>query len=114
MAKYLKFATTAPAAVQEFAKQLGSNIRLARKRRSLTLRDLASRAGIAYDTARAVETGNVQTGLGAYLALIWALGLESHIAGLLRPELDLDGARLELTRTRIRVRHRKDDASDEF
>lgn len=49
------------------------------KRRRLTLRELASKAGISYDTARAVEAGNLQTGLGAYLAMLWAMGLESEI-----------------------------------
>ena len=44
----------------------------ARGGHALTLRELASKAGISDDTARAVEAGNLQTGLGAYLAMLWA------------------------------------------
>ena len=114
MSRHLKFASTAPEGVQQLAKLLGSRLRLARKRRLLTLREAASRAGIAYDTARAAERGNVQTGLGAYLALAWALGLDAQFATLLRPEDDAEGTQLELSRAPRRVRSRKDAEDDEF
>lgn len=110
----LKFASTAPESVRELAKLLGSRLRLARRRRLLTLREAASRAGIAYDTARAAELGSVQTGLGAYLALAWALGLDTQFARLLRPEDDLEGTQLESSRAPRRVRHRKSADDDEF
>lgn len=109
----LKFASTAPVAVQVLARLLGSRLRLARKRRRFTLRELAARAGIAYDTARAVEAGNLQTGFGAYLALAWALGLDDKFASLLAPEDDVDGIALELARTPQRVRHAS-QSDDEF
>jgi transcriptional regulator with XRE-family HTH domain len=104
MPRPLVFAETAPHAVRAAAAELGARIRLARKRRALTLRELAARAGVAYDTARAVERGNLLTGFGAYLALVWALGLEAELAGFLDPERDEEGKQLALARTPERVR----------
>lgn len=106
MPKPLAFAATAPA-VLEAGRELGRRVRLARVRRRIALRELALRAGISYDTARAVETGNLATGFGAYVAVIRALGLESQLAGLLIPDSDVEGKQLELARTPKRARSRK-------
>jgi len=67
MPRPLRLGTTAPFAVKEGAHRIGERLSTARKRRRLTLRDLAAKAGISYDTARAVDAGKLQTGLGAYL-----------------------------------------------
>lgn len=101
----LKFGSTAPAAVQTQAQLLGVRLRFARKRRHLTLREVAAKAGIAYDTARAVEGGNIQTGIGAYLAHAWALGLDHKFTDLLKPEDDTEGGALEIANLPERVRH---------
>lgn len=104
MPRPLMFAATAPAVVAEAARTLGSRIRLARIRRRITRRDLAERAGVNHKTAAAVEAGNLLTGVGAYLALIWALGLERELAQLLAPDHDQEGQQLELARTPKRAR----------
>jgi transcriptional regulator with XRE-family HTH domain len=114
MPRPLVFASTAPAAVLEAGRALGRRVRLARLRRRIALRKLALRAGISYDTARAVEAGNLLTGLGAYLAVIWALGLERQLADLLDPDADVEGKQLELARTPERARSKKGNLDDEF
>jgi transcriptional regulator with XRE-family HTH domain len=114
MPRALQINETAPFAVKEGARHLGERLALARKRRRLTLRDLASRAGISYDTARAAEAGNLQTGLGAYLAMLWAMGLESEIVSFIDPERDEEGKQLELAQLPQRIRHRKERLDDEF
>jgi transcriptional regulator with XRE-family HTH domain len=103
-----------PLQLNDTAQRIGERLTLARKRRRLTLRELASKAGIGYDTARAVEAGNLQTGLGAYLAVLWAMGLESEIQAFADPERDAEGKQLELTRMPQRVRHRKERLDGEF
>ena len=108
------FAATAPAAVLDAGRELGQRARLARIRRRITVRERASRAGVSYDTARAVEAGNLSTGLGAYLALIWALGLERGFAHLLDPDADIEGKQLELARTPERVRRKKGNLNADF
>ena len=114
MPRPLQLNTTAPFAVKNGAKNLGERLALARKRRRLTLRDLAAKAGISYDTARAVEAGNLQTGLGAYLAMLWAMGLESEIQAFADPERDGEGKQLEEARLPQRVRHRKERIDGQF
>lgn len=108
------FAATAPAAVEETARTLGARLRLARMRRRVSLRELAQRAGVNHKTAAAVEAGNLLTGLGAYLALIWALGLERETAKLLDPDRDEEGKQLELARTPKRARAKKGPIDAEF
>jgi transcriptional regulator with XRE-family HTH domain len=114
MPRLLQFNQTAPFAVKEGAQRLGERLTMARKRRRLTLRELAAKAGISYDTARAVEAGNLQTGIGAYLAVLWAMGLESEMQGWLAPEHDEEGRQLELARLPQRVRHPKERLDGEF
>ena len=98
MPRHLKFTEAAIQTVRNGANELGARIRVARKRRQLTLREAAARAGIAYDTARAVERGNPMTGVGAYLALIWVLGLEGELRSLLHPDNDEEGKRRAMAR----------------
>ncbi len=114
MSRPLLFAASAPAAVEEAARDLGRRIRLARVRRRFAQRELASRAGISYVTMRAVEAGSLPTGLGAYLAVIWALGLERELAALLDPDTDVEGKQLELSRTPQRARARKGSDRADF
>jgi transcriptional regulator with XRE-family HTH domain len=112
--KQLKIAQTAPASVLIHARLLGVRLRFARKRRRLTLRELAAKAGVAYGTARAAESGNIQTGIGAYLALAWAMGLDDAFSEVLKPEDDHEGGTLEIANLPERVRHRKSGANDDF
>jgi len=114
MPKPLVFSVSAPAAVQQAARDLGSRLKLARVRRRLSQRELAARAGISYVTMRAIEAGNLLTGLGAYLAAIWALGLEREFAKLLDPDTDAEGKQLELSRTPRRARARKGSPRADF
>lgn len=114
MPRRLMFADSAPAAVEEAAAGLGRRVRLARVRRRLSQRELASRAGVSYVTMRAVEAGSLLTGLGAYLAAIWALGLERELAKLLDPDADIEGKQLELSRTPLRARTKKGSTRADF
>jgi transcriptional regulator with XRE-family HTH domain len=114
MPRRLKLGQTAPAAVHTLTRLIGARLRFARKRRRLTLRELAAKAGVAYETARAAELGNIQTGIGAYIAVAWAMGLDNSFAGLLKPEDDPEGSALELASLPQRVRHPKADADDDF
>jgi transcriptional regulator with XRE-family HTH domain len=104
MPRPLLFAATAPEAVDQAARELGRRMKLARLRRRLSQRELASRAGVSYVTMRAIEAGNLLTGLGAYLAAIWALGLEQELETLLEPDKDMEGKQLELSRMPRRAR----------
>jgi transcriptional regulator with XRE-family HTH domain len=95
---------TAPAKVTAALERLGRNILIARKRRQLRQQDLAMHAGITVPTLRRVEEGALGTGAGAYVAVLWALGLEDQIAQLADPTRDLEGQTLEAARRGQRVR----------
>jgi transcriptional regulator with XRE-family HTH domain len=114
MPRPLMLNETAPYAVKSAAIELGERIRLARKRRLMTLRQIAARAGIAYETARAVENGKLMTGIGAYFALVWALGLERELAQFMDPERDTEGKQLVLAKTPKRARPKTESADNDF
>jgi transcriptional regulator with XRE-family HTH domain len=101
-----------PAKVAAVARQLGRNISIARKRRRLRQQDLAQRAGITIQTLRRVERGSLGTGLGAYVAALWAMGLDGPLAFVADPPGDLEGSTLEAAARGERVRPQEGLSSD--
>ncbi len=59
---------------------LGTNIRLARKRRHWTTESLAERAGISRTTLVAIEKGEPSVSMGHYTSVLFALGLSQDLA----------------------------------
>jgi DNA-binding XRE family transcriptional regulator len=94
----------APAAVVDVAVKLGRDIATARIRRQLREEDLATKAGITRTTLRRVEAGALGTGIGAYAAVLWALGMHHDLAEVAAPERDVEGQTLEAARRGERVR----------
>ena len=66
--------------------------------------DLAMQAGVTVPTLRRVEEGYLGTGLGAYIAALWALGLEDEVSRIADPAHDLEGRTLEAAARGERVR----------
>lgn len=95
---------SAPRKVVAAARRLGSNIRTARLRRQIRQEDLAMQAGVTVPTLRRVEEGYLGTGLGAYVATLWALGLEDEVSRIADPAHDLEGRTLEAAARGERVR----------
>lgn len=93
-----------PAAADHALKELGRNIMTARLRRGWRQQDLAVRAGITRRTLFSVEHGAPGTGIGAYVAVLWALGLHHDVAQLAAPDRDAEGATLEAARQGKRAR----------
>ncbi len=87
----IRDAQRAPARVGDVASSIGRNIALARKPRRLRLADVAAKAGATIPTLRAVEAGNVGTSVGAYIAVLWALGLEDRLLPVATLEFDPEG-----------------------
>lgn len=63
-------------------EQLGSNIKLARKRRGLTTIQVAERAGINRTTLYQVEKGNPSVAMGTYFNVLRVLGLHNDFLKL--------------------------------
>ena len=114
MPKFNLTSATVPYAVERALKRLGANIALARQRRGMRQTDLANKAGITAVTMRRVENGMSTTGIAAYLAALWALGLESEFADIASPDRDEEGKTRERARSPERVRLTAQGLSDEF
>ncbi|HEX2202610.1 MAG TPA: helix-turn-helix domain-containing protein [Longimicrobium sp.] len=109
----ITYAHAPPAAIEEAVARLGANIAAARLRRRWRQEDLARKAGITRTTLVAIEQGKLGTGIGAYVAVLWALGLDADVALLAAPERDIEGQTLEAARLPERARPAT-DLSDDF
>ncbi len=67
-----------PDTQQELVK-LGANIKKARLRRNISAEILAKEAGISIDTFASVEKGKSTVSMGAYAAVLEALGLDGDL-----------------------------------
>lgn len=93
-----------PAEALARIKELGYRVRLARTRRGLSIAELAAKAGINRNTLNALELGRPGVALGAYVTVLWALGLDKTLDGLAHPDADIHGKTLEASRRPTRVR----------
>lgn len=68
--------------LQRLLTEVGENIRLARLRRKLSAAQVAERAGISRPTLLAIEKGTATVNMGAYLMVLFVLGLERSLLHL--------------------------------
>ena len=68
--------------LQQLLTQIGDHIRLARLRRKLSAARVAERAAISRNTLHAIEQGASTVSMGAYLQVLFVLGLEKTILQL--------------------------------
>ncbi len=82
-----------PFPVERSLKALGTNIRIARLRRNLTINDIAERIGTNRKSVMDAERGKASTGIGVYLSILWALGLLDQFNNLADPSQDKEETR---------------------
>jgi transcriptional regulator with XRE-family HTH domain len=63
----------------ELLRGFGDRLRLARRRRRLTAKQVAERAGMAPMTLRSLERGRSGVTMGAYLSVMQVLGIERDL-----------------------------------
>lgn len=95
---------TLPIEAIERIKQLGHRVRLARTRRGMSIAEVAAKAGINRNTLNALELGKPGVSLGAYVTILWTLGLDKTLDGVAYPDSDTHGKTLEASRRPERVR----------
>jgi transcriptional regulator with XRE-family HTH domain len=91
--------------------QLGERIRIARKRRAITMEDMASRMFVTRKTLARLENGDPGVSLAVFVAALWVLGLEKDLLQIAAPDQDQVGLYREQQRLpeRIRPTKSKDD-----
>jgi DNA-binding XRE family transcriptional regulator len=92
-----------PMEITQRAAQLGQRIRVARIRRSWSVADLATKAGINRNTLTALEQGRPGTAIGVCFTVLWALGLHKFLDAVADPDTDLHGKALEASRRPTRA-----------
>lgn len=70
----------------------------------MSIAELAAKAGINRNTLNALELGKAGVALGAYVTVLWALGLDKTLDAVAHPDADLHGKTLEAARRPARVR----------
>lgn len=103
-----------PFAVALACRALGERVSVARRRRRLTQKALAQRAGLSTFTVIRIEKGIPSTELGSIVRVLWAIGLEGTVSRVADPASDEVGVALERSRLPRRVTSRKEKLDDDF
>jgi len=99
-----KLTTAPPYAVEDALKRLGANLRTARIRRKLTIREVAEKIGTGPRPVSDAEKGKPSTGVAVYVALLWTYRLLHRLDDVADPALDKQGLALALHREPVRAR----------
>ena len=99
--------------VEELLQKIGQNIRIARKRRNLTIRELANRVHVDERTISRMELGDPSINFKNLVTVLMVFGLEDTVVDLADPNTDEVGKALEHQKLPQRVR-KKDQLSDDF
>jgi transcriptional regulator with XRE-family HTH domain len=95
---------------QKPLSSLGENLRLARLRRDLSSEMVAERAGISRATLSAIEGGSGSVSMGAWVQVLFVLGLEKDLSVVARD--DAFGRVLQDAKLPLRMRARKSKPKD--
>ena len=96
---------------RSYIQQVGRNLRIARKRRKKTIRELAEMVGVSPATVKRVEAGEPSVKFAIYLAIAEVFQLDDTIS-FAAPEEDAIGMTLEKQRMPKRIRKKKDQRLD--
>ncbi len=96
-----------PPKVKRALGKLGSDITLARKKRSLTAVMMAERLGVAKSTYLKVEKGDPRVSMGTYAMAFFVLGFDQALGEIVDPKRDDQGLLLDAERLPQRVRVRR-------
>lgn len=93
-----------PHEVVSSISKLGEHIAIARKRRGITMEDMASRMFVTRKTLSRLEKGDPGVSLAVLASALWVLGLDKDLLEVAVPERDRVGIFRERQRLPKRVR----------
>lgn len=77
-----------PTIVLDQLQKLGHDFTVARKRRRLSLREMAQRMMVNLKTVQRLEKGDATVGIGIVADALWILGMHKRLGDLVAPETD--------------------------
>src|ERR1700734_2459720 len=77
-----------PAIATDQLQKLGRDIAVARKRRRMSMSEMAGRMMVNLKTVQRLEKGDPSVGVGILAAALWILGLHRRLGDLVAPESD--------------------------
>jgi hypothetical protein len=89
-----------PSPVEHSLKQLGENLRIARKRRGETLLSFAERMQVSIPTLRKMEAGDPTVSIAVYGMALWLVGRAHFLPRIADPGSDEVALDLELRKLR--------------
>ncbi len=104
-----------PIPVLRALRKVGKDINIARRRRRITIRLMAERAGISRTTVGKIEKGDQTASIGAYASVLFVLGMVERLGDLMDDAHDLTGRQLDEERLpeRVRIPKTKDRSDHE-
>lgn len=93
-----------PIPAKSILLKVGADIRDARLRRRLPVALISERAGISKGTLRKVEQGDPSVSLGAFVSVLFSLGLIEQLKNVADASHDQVGRQLEEERLPQRIR----------
>lgn len=90
------------------------NIKIARKRRKMTVSELSVKSGVSRTVIARIEKGDAAVGIGKVFNVLDALGLLKGIANMVNPELDRSQALYEIKQLREEKHRVSEPASNRF
>lgn len=93
-----------PYEVEQAITRLGKNLRTARLRRNMTIKQVAEKIGTGPRAVMDAEKGKPGTGITVYTALLWTYDLLRPFRDLADPMGDSEGLALERLDSRTRAR----------
>src|SRR5690349_11943699 len=96
-----------PFPVEQALKRLGRDLRTARKRRRLTIAEVAQKIGTGVRAVADAERGKPSSSIATYAALLWVFDLLGGLESLANPAYDPEGVALSVAREPTRVRRKR-------
>src|SRR5437763_13671134 len=93
-----------PVPVRRALRKLGHDIRDARRRRRIPVAIMAERASISRMTLNKIENGDPSVSAGAYVTVLFALGMTARLADVADVRYDMVGLDIETERLPQRIR----------
>lgn len=112
MPKATRSTKALPLSVMSELEKLGRNITIARKRRRLSMKNMAERAMVSVETIQRLEKADPSVGIGIIATVLWILGVHQRLGDLITPENDKIGIQEELQHLPRDFRRSKKSTND--